>query len=161
MLSVPYYKQNRYYTCGPVCMRMVLAYWGHESDEVSLSMLCGTDIFGTSATQIANAARRLGFESEYASKYRFSALIRALRKGIPPIVAIAPDSLYLHSQRIHSKHAVVVLEIKRSSVVFHDPEIGSYRTVTPAPFKEAWLRFQNEVIFIWPANQTFIKKSAS
>jgi predicted double-glycine peptidase len=50
MLQVPYFSQNRDYTCGPVCLRMVLAYWGYETDEVSLSMLCGTTVFGTSAT---------------------------------------------------------------------------------------------------------------
>lgn len=65
MLNVPYFQQNRYYTCGPVCLRMVLAYWGYETDEVSLSMLCGTNIFGTSAKQLVSAAHRLGFESEY------------------------------------------------------------------------------------------------
>jgi len=65
MLTVPYFKQNRTYTCGPVCLRMVLAYWGYETDEVSLSMLCGTTVFGTSGNQLVQAAQRLGFECEY------------------------------------------------------------------------------------------------
>ncbi len=68
MLTVPYFTQNRYYTCGPICLRMVLAYWGYVTDEISLSMLCGTDMFGTSAKQILSAAQRLGFQCEYKFK---------------------------------------------------------------------------------------------
>lgn len=88
MLTVPYFRQNRDYTCGPVCLRMVLAYWGYETDEVSLSMLCGTDLFGTSAKQIVGAAQRLGFQCEYKFKRPYSALALALRNGVPPIVSV-------------------------------------------------------------------------
>ena len=37
-LVVPYHKQNRDYTCGPACLRMVLEYWNFQQDEVSLSI---------------------------------------------------------------------------------------------------------------------------
>lgn len=36
MLKIPYFKQNRDYTCGPACLRMVLAYYGIQQDEVTL-----------------------------------------------------------------------------------------------------------------------------
>lgn len=161
MLSVPYFKQNRYYTCGPVCLRMVLAYWGYETDEVSLSMLCGTDILGTSAKQVVTAAQRLGFESEYASEYRYSALTRILDQSIPPIIAIDAGLLYMQSKRLHAKHDIVLLEATSALVTFHDPEVGAYLTVTPTHFKDAWSQFQNEVILIWPAKQTLLQKSAN
>jgi hypothetical protein len=39
IVEVPYHKQNRDYTCGPACARMVLEYYGIYQDEVRLSSL--------------------------------------------------------------------------------------------------------------------------
>jgi len=159
MLQVPYFQQNRDYTCGPVCLRMVLAYWGYEADEVSLSMLCGTTVFGTSAKQLASAAQRLGFKCEYWFKGRYSSLSHALRSIIPPIVSVNASTLYQLSETLFVKHDIVLLEIKPRVIVYHDPEVGSNLSAPPDIFKEAWQQAKNEVILIWPSEKTFIPKS--
>lgn len=159
MLTVPYFRQNRTYTCGPVCLRMVLAYWGYETDEVSLAMLCGTDMFGTSAKQIMSAAQRLTFKCEYKFKRPYSSLTQALRNAIPPIVSVDAAILYQLRQPTYTKHNVVLLETTRSKSVYHDPEVDSNLSVLPAVFKEAWQRAKSEVILIWPAEKTFTTKS--
>ncbi len=161
MLQVPYFKQNRYYTCGPVCLRMVLAYWNYETDEVSLSMLCNTNIFGTSANQLVQAARRLGFESECVLERPYSSLIRTLKNGIPPIVAVNATILYEQQHRFYTKHDIVLLEITPQQVAYHDPDVGQNLTVLPATFQQAWQAAQSEVILIWPVEKTFTKKSAN
>ncbi len=159
MLAVPYFKQNRDYTCGPVCLRMVLAYWGHEADEVSLSMLCGTNVLGTSAIQIVQAAQRLGFECDYKFKRPFSSVTHALQNSIPPIVSVDAAILYQRRQPVYTKHNIVLLEATRSKIICHDPEVDANLSAPPAIFKEAWERAKSEVIWIWPGEKTFTTKS--
>jgi len=160
MLNVPYFRQNRYYTCGPVCLRMVLAYWDHEADEVSLSMLCGTDVFGTSAKQIIGAAHSLGFEAEYKFKSRYSDLQNALKNGVPPIVAVNPNTLQQRAVRLQARHDIVLLSLVKNKILYHDPEVGQNLSIMPATFKEAWNEAQNEVILIWPVRKTSSKTSS-
>jgi ABC-type bacteriocin/lantibiotic exporter with double-glycine peptidase domain len=138
---------------------MVLAYWGYETDEVSLSMLCGTTVFGTSGNQVADAARRLGFEYEYPLQGHYSVLSHALKEAIPPIVAVDATILYEQKEIRYTKHDIVLLEITSRRVVYHDPAVGPNQSVLPAIFKKAWHRIENEVIFIWPVGKTFTKKS--
>ncbi len=159
MLTVPYFKQNRYYTCGPVCLRMVLAYWGYETDEVSLTILCGTDVFGTSARHMMKAAQNLEFECEYRFKASYSALGAALSKRIPPIVAVNPNILHARPQRLYARHDIVLLDITRSGILYHDPEAGASLSVSPAIFKEAWQQAQKEVILVWPTQQILTRIS--
>jgi len=137
---------------------MVLAYWGHETDEVSLSIRCNTTVFGTAAKQVVDAARHLGFDGEYQFKCKFSALRRIVQNDIPPIVAVDPNLLYELPQRIYAKHVIVVIEIAQNQVIFHDPDVGNNLTVEPALFKRAWAASQNEVISVWPKNKALTQK---
>jgi len=158
MLKVPYFNQNRDYTCGPACLRMVLAYWGYETDEVSLSMLCGTTVFGTSAKQIINAARRLGFQCEYGFNTQHASLTHALQNEVPPIISVDSDTLYQRWQPTYTKHDIVLVEIRQSKIVYHDSEVGSNLSMSSDIFKEAWQRTKNEVILIWPVEKMFMPK---
>lgn len=157
MLTVPYFRQNRYYTCGPVCLRMILAYWGYEADEVSLSMLCGTNVFGTSAEQLVEAAQRLGFEGYCKLWNEYSLLSEALKEKAPPIVAVDAAVLHGKQQRIYTKHDIILLEIIARRVVYHDSDVGQNLFVSSDLFEEAWQRARNEVILIWPVEKTFKK----
>jgi hypothetical protein len=136
---------------------MVLAYWGYVTDEVSLSMLCGTNLFGTSADQIVEAAQRLRFEGYCKLWNKYSFLPQALKENVPPIVAVDATILYGKQKRIYTKHDIVLLEIIPSRVVYHDSDVGQNLSASPALFKEAWRRARNEVILIWPAAKTFGK----
>ncbi|MFQ5628677.1 MAG: cysteine peptidase family C39 domain-containing protein [bacterium] len=159
MLNVPDFKQNRYFTCSPVCLRMVLAYWKYEADEVSLSIQCGTTVFGTAAKQVVAAAQHLGFQGEYQFHCNYSFLRRTLQKGVPPIVSIDPNLLYEQLQRIYARHVIVVLEITKNNIVIHDPDVGTNLRVDPAIFKKSWSASQNEVILVWPKSKAFTLKS--
>jgi ABC-type bacteriocin/lantibiotic exporter with double-glycine peptidase domain len=159
MLTVPYFKQNRTYTCGPVCLRMALAYWGYETDEVSLSMRCGTTVFGTSGNQLVYAAQQLGFECEYPLTGQYSSLTHMLKNGIPPpIVAVDATILYERLEPRYTKHDIVLLEITSRRVVYHDLDVGSNLSIALTTFKEAWKRTDHEVIFIWPVTRKITKK---
>jgi hypothetical protein len=140
---------------------MVLAYWNYETDEVSLSMLRNTNVFGTSANQLAAAARRLGFESECVLESPYSSLIRTLKNGVPPIVAVDVTILYGQQRHFYTKHDIVLLEITPQRVAYLDPDVGRNLTVLPAIYQEAWQAAQSEVILIWPVEKTLTKKSTS
>jgi ABC-type bacteriocin/lantibiotic exporter with double-glycine peptidase domain len=139
---------------------MVLAYWGQETDEVSLSMLCGTTVFGTSGKQICNAAAQMGFEVEYPWESEYASLLHAVDKGVPPIVAVDATILYPKQEQRYTKHDIVLVAITPHRVAYHDPAIGPNLLASPAVFKNAWRRTENEVILIWPAGKTSSKKSS-
>ncbi len=90
-------------TCRPPA-GLCAIYWGYETDEVSLSMLCGTTVFGTSGIQIANAVERLGFEYAYPVECKYSLLNQSLKDAVPPIVAVNAAILYPEKVFQHTKH---------------------------------------------------------
>ena len=150
MLDVPYYRQHRDYTCGPVCLRMVLAYYGHEADEVSLTTLCRTTVLGTLAEAIVDAARQLGFEGEYTFDQGFSTIARALAAGRPVIVTVDAGILYQERGIAGYKHMVVIIDANEETITYHDSQVGGWLTSPVSFFLEAWRAKEREVIWIWP-----------
>jgi hypothetical protein len=118
-----------------------------------------TDVFGTSARQILQAAQSVEFECEYRYQAWYSTLTAALSKRIPPIVAVNPNILHARTQRLHAKHDIVLLETARNRIIYHEPEGGGSLSVSPAVFKEAWQQAHKEVILIWPTQQILTKIS--
>lgn len=148
-LDVPYYRQHRDYTCGPACLRMVLAYYGHETDEVSLTMLCGTNVFGTGLSDLTNAARQLGFRAEYTHCESLADLTDALARSIPPIAMVDAAKLYHVGEITPLGHLVVVIGASVSEIVYHDPLIDRELRVTTEIFLRAWEVFARGVVLIW------------
>lgn len=100
-LVVSYYKQNRHYTCGPACLRMVLKYFGIDQDEVSLTMLCRTTLAGTGLVEVVEAAQHFGFHGEWKIGAQIAALTTALKRGIPIIAVV--DARVLHRVEMSKK----------------------------------------------------------
>jgi len=148
-LDVPYYRQHRDYTCGPACLRMVLVYYGHETDEVSLTILCGTNVFGTGLSDLANAAQQLGFRAEHTYCESLAELTDALARGIPPIAMLDAARLYNMSGVVPSGHVVVVIAANASEIVYHDPLINGRLSVSTEIFLQAWKVFARGMVLIW------------
>jgi len=55
-LKVPYFKQEKWYTCGPACLRMLLACFDVTTSEGELVAACGTTELGTVPIQISEGA---------------------------------------------------------------------------------------------------------
>lgn len=148
-LDVPYYRQHRDYTCGPACLRMVLAYYEYEADEVSLTILCGTNVFGTGLSDLANAAQQLGFRSEHTHCENLAELADTLARNIPPIAIVDAVKLYNMGEVIPLGHMVVVIAAGASEVVYHDPLINSGLSVSTEIFLRAWEVFARGMVLIW------------
>ena len=130
---------------------MVLAYYGHEADEVSLAMLCRTNVFGTRAKAIVEAIQELGFEGDYTFGQDFSVLTEALSKSRPPIVTIDAGIVHQRPEWAGYKHMIVIIHANDVTVTFHDPQVGSMLISRTELFLEAWKAKEKEVILIWPS----------
>jgi len=128
---------------------MVLAYYGIEQDEVTLTMLCGTNLFGTAARQISSVAQQLGLAARYAYFETLAAITEALANRIPVLVAVDVGELYEREEFKHQRHMIVVVEVTETTVRFHDPLMQANSTVTLDLFERAWEAAKKEVIAIW------------
>lgn len=149
MLRVPYFKQNRDYTCGPACLRMVLAYYGIEQDEVTLTMLCRTNVFGTSLDAITTAATQLGLNAEWIHAERLSDAMNLLTQETLLIAHVDAVRLYQLDKDITVGHLIVLLAVQETAIYFHDPEAGADRSVALADFEAAWSKFEKGMVAIW------------
>ena len=92
ILKVPYFpQQKRHYTCGPVCIRMVLSYLRkrrlteNEYDEILDLTINGNPKLkrGTTKQKMKLAIKKLGFK--YNNTYGENGLVKALQKERPVI----------------------------------------------------------------------------
>jgi len=131
-LEVPYHKQNRDYTCGPACLRMILEYFGLKQDEVSLTMLYVTTLAGTGLAQIAEAAQRLGFKAEWKRSAKLSDLTKALKLGIPVTAMVDARLLHRTEMPIPIGHMIFIFALEAGTVFYHDPEVGPSQEILVA-----------------------------
>ncbi|MEK6800663.1 MAG: peptidase C39 family protein [Nanoarchaeota archaeon] len=69
-LEVPFYKQTTKLNCGPVALRMVLAYFGQEVSLDVLEQRTGIkEGKGVSTIQLATVASSLGYKTDFFSKH--------------------------------------------------------------------------------------------
>lgn len=153
-LEVPYHKQNRDYTCGPVCLRMVLEYYGVQEDEVSLSMLCRTTIAGTSLAEIAHAAELLEFHAEWKIHATQVEVRNALQQNRPVIVMADANALYGLATPTTQGHTIVVSAISKAGVDFHDPAEGRDQFIPLNRFVVSWQNMRKGMVIIWQKNET-------
>ncbi|GEM_PF-3684558 len=66
-MKPPFHKQETPHTCAVACLRMILEMHGFFIDEDALSKKCGTNIYGTSADDLVQAASNLGLKEQSTS----------------------------------------------------------------------------------------------
>ena len=153
-LPVPYFKQNRDFTCGPACLRMVLEYFGVEQDEVTLAILCGTNLAGTGLAEIAEAAQRLGLEADWKINASLQDIKDALKKNIPVMAMIDARVLHHTDAPFVLGHAVVIVAYLKSEIYFHDPLIGEDQRASVSVFSGAWTNMRKGMVIVWKPKKT-------
>ena len=147
ILDVPYYRQQRWYTCGPACLRMVLSYLQIDKSENEISNLCQADFFGTTCEQIATAANQLNLHSEVVINTTVDDLKQILETQFPLIALI--DAGILYRDILGIGHFIVIIGIQGEDIVYHDPEIGSSCRARTVDLLEAWRQFEFLGVKIW------------
>jgi len=122
---------------------MVLAVFGLPMKEDELRELCDCTIFGTSAVELIQAARSLGFTGSRKYSLTIADLSEFTNQGYFPIV-------YLVTQPETSQpdvHAVIVLSVLSNEVIVMDPKFG----IQPLPltdFSRMWSQMRNITVVI-------------
>lgn len=149
-LPVPYRPQETSASCGAACLRMVLEYYSAAVTEEALRQRSQTTWQrGTTARNLAQAARDLGYAAEVVENVSFDQLREFLQQGMPLIALVDPTVLYGIS--FGEGHFIVVVGMGENSVVFHDPQMKAALTSSRDDFFHAWAASWFEGVKIWKA----------
>jgi ABC-type bacteriocin/lantibiotic exporter with double-glycine peptidase domain len=135
LLNVPHFKQEFNHSCVAACVRMVLAFHGHNLPEADLRQLLNTKSSGTPARNLT-AVASLGFLVQL-SPSNLALLGAAVTTGLPPIVFL--DTGVLDYWQVDCAHVAVVVGIEDTSVYLNDPFFDTAPQQTSlATFQQAW-----------------------
>lgn len=145
-LNVPHFKQEKWYTCGPACLRMLLAYFDVIASEEELEEACGTTELGTTPIQIPEGAYKFGMDALAIRNAGIEDLKTNLEKGLPIIVLIDPSHIY--GGIAGFGHFILIVGMENNKVIYHDPGIsdGDFRGCEVEKFLKAWNIFKNWMI---------------
>jgi predicted double-glycine peptidase len=142
-LRVPDVRQSTPYTCSAAALQAVLAYYGIEAREDTLSRALGaTPEDGAPPDAIVRVARAHGLEAALHEGMSLSELSRAVRSGQPVVVALQawPDQPRARfADDWDDGHYVVVIAIERDRVIVEDPSLlGSRGVLGREAFLDRW-----------------------
>jgi len=148
IIKVPYFKQENWYTCGPSCMRMILAYLGVKTTEKDVMNACGTTELGTTSTQISDAFVKFKVKASSIKNANIDDLKNEIKEGRPVIVLIDPSQIYGGVSGFG--HFIVIVGINDDEVKYHDPDEphGDYIKCDFETFLQAWNTTRNWMIKI-------------
>lgn len=126
MLDVTHIRQTTNYSCGPVCLSMVLRFHGKTLDEQTLIRRTGTTPEdGLSPSGIAKFLRKSRYSHKQQQRMTLSLLKAYLERGWPVIVAYQawphkPSETDLGRSWDHGHYSVVV-GIRDARICLVDP----------------------------------------
>lgn len=85
-LTVPYYAQEKSYSCGPASLRMIFGYYDLQIDEQEIRGFAGTDRNGTTRKELVQVAKEYYFRVKTRSHGTLEDIIDILDKEIPVLV---------------------------------------------------------------------------
>lgn len=144
-VRVPFRRQKRDYTCGPVTVQMLLAFYGRAvSRERLIKELGTTERSGTSRRRIVDVLRDRGFAVHAHSHWTARELCRRLNEGVPVIVN------YREPQDDEGHYAVAVA-CKNGRVVLNDPWHGPRFSLPMKEFVARWYGYHRRRRTRWAA----------
>lgn len=147
ILDIPFFQQEQWWTCGPACLRMVLASLGVDTSEEDLVEICGTDSAGSTCDELAEAAEKLSLEAEVIENLSVRDLRAMLENGTPFIALI--DAGVLYHDIAGFGHLVVIVGLEKREVVYHDPERRGFQRAGYSQFWRAWGEFDYLGVKVW------------
>jgi ABC-type bacteriocin/lantibiotic exporter with double-glycine peptidase domain len=146
-LNVPLLPQRNHADCLPVCVEMVLTFFGQSVDSAWLHRVLESTDLGTPGFKVLNLKRH-GYDVTYAAATDERALTQALAAVIPPIALLYTTHLSYWKQE--TAHAVVVVGLT-DEVTLNDPAFPTTpQTVSHNTFMLAWSDFDYLYALIRP-----------
>jgi len=147
MVHIPYYRQQKPYTCGPAVLRMALAAIGKKRSETYLARLAETTAkHGTVNFGMLRCLRKLDVSYMTGYRIRYRDLMRYVRQGVV-IVDWMPQLLFPdHPEFTASKtfspdedsHCTLVVAASPRFVTLQDPVLGRRVRISRKEFVRAW-----------------------
>jgi ABC-type bacteriocin/lantibiotic exporter with double-glycine peptidase domain len=141
-LKLRFHKQEKVYSCAVACLKMVLEYFGKNTEEMKLRRICKTTELGTYADDVVSCARELGFRAEKAY-LAVNELKKLTEANVFPIVYV--NTYFLN--RIFATHAVIVEDVTDEEILIIDPAEGR-KTIALEIFMRIWDFCNNVAIVI-------------
>ena len=138
--------QNGFKDCGASCLLSIMRYYGSNASHEELTFLLKTTNNGTSAYNIIDGAKKLGFNG-YGIKYTYDEIISS--NVILPIIA--------HVEKYNMYHFIVLYEINtnKKSIKVMDPEVG----LTSMSYNEFKKIYLNTAVVIYPVKRLQYKEN--
>ncbi|MEX0909762.1 MAG: peptidase C39 family protein [Candidatus Paceibacterota bacterium] len=131
-ISVPFYKQDTDYTCGPTSLQMVFSFFGSFKSEAELAknLLTNREI-GTTHQRMIEVVIDNGFFCYVNNSSKFSELKEFISRGLPIIVDfIEPTD--------EERHYAVVTGVSNGKVILNDPANGKGFELEKKDFLLRW-----------------------
>ena len=146
-MNLPLFRQTRPHTCLPACVRMVLAYWGHQHSEAELAQACGIlPVWGTTPSAAVEGLERMGYRALWFENASLERLLHFLEQDWPVIVFL-PAADLPHGRA--GLHAVVVAALESAEIVCADPALGTQVRLSLSDFLRAWPALDNQGMVVW------------
>jgi len=131
-LRLPFYKQDKSYTCGPAALQGVLDFLGTFKSEGWLTSHLHTDKEkGTSHEEMIRLAERLGFQTHTHPRGSLREIKYFLKQELPIIVNyIEPED--------EEGHYAVVSGLENGNIILNDPWLGRDFKLQTQDFKKRW-----------------------
>ena len=147
-MATPHFFQSSELTCGPTCLRMLLAGLGANHEESDISQHCGMTPLGCTIQDLIVGTRSLGFQAAVLSGFGEPDALESLRNETPFVAMIDLASLTSEGP-MFQWHFVVPLRLINDQVTFHDPADGPDRVVPRDDFLSAWATAGYRGVRIW------------
>lgn len=166
-MKIPLYKQKKN-TCGPTALRMVLRHFGyHVSESEIIKAIGGLKKFGVRTIELAEFAKRAGFNIEclsYNSKLakrkaiikrpNVQDILKFLKRKIPVMIAVRSAALYEDEKLKKMGHFIVITRHEKNRFWYNDPLDGRRHKIEKDKLMFAWhnnvLDSSAYFLAIWP-----------
>ena len=140
MQKIQYFKQEKPWTCGPACMRMVLGFFGIKKSEAVLAkLLARVGEPGTPNRALVELAEKLKLDYVVQRNASLIDLKRVIADGFVVVVGY-------FDQIEHVGHFAVVKSLSKKKIVLLDPWYGAKCAFSNGDFVRTWRSgFDNDV----------------
>ncbi len=131
-LTIPYYHQRTYYTCGPAALKMVLAFFKKRVSEERLARQMHTSKqYGTTHHAMVRTAQRAGLYVYVNERATIEELQFLVAWGHPVIVDYVEPSANV-------EHYALVTGVTARQIKLQDPWNGKRFAVSRVQFLKRW-----------------------